>query len=77
MTTSIVVIPAEGAGLCPASESRNPVINAVRGLTPAVVYWVPAGARPLEAGSLGRDDSQLRLPAPLPVMTRETLRSSP
>jgi hypothetical protein len=77
MTRSIVVIPAERAGLRPASESRNPVINAVRGLTPAVVYWVPARARPPEAGSLGRDDSQLRLPAPLPAVRRERLRSSP
>src|SRR5262249_37090796 len=30
--------------------------------TRAVVYWVPARARPAEPGSLGRDDSQMRLP---------------
>src|SRR5205809_1025404 len=42
---------------CPASESRNPVIRAVRAFTPAVDYWVPARARPVEPGSLGRDDS--------------------
>jgi sulfonate transport system ATP-binding protein len=41
------VIPAERAGLCPASESRNPVNDAVNGLTQDVVYWAPARARPL------------------------------
>src|SRR2546423_4676728 len=54
--TSAPVIPAERAGHCPASESRNPVIKAVRGFTPAVDYWVPARASPVEPGSLGRDD---------------------
>src|SRR6266550_7721654 len=38
------------------SESRNPVNKAVRAVTPAVDYWVPARASPVEAGSLGRDD---------------------
>jgi hypothetical protein len=54
------VIPAERAGLRPASESRNPVIKAVRAFTPAVDYWVPARARPVEPGALGRDDSHMR-----------------
>ena len=54
---SVPVIPAERAGLRPASESRNPVIKAVRAFTPAVDYWVPARASPVEPGSLGRDDS--------------------
>src|SRR5256714_5645047 len=56
-TASVPVILAERAGLRPASESRNPVIKAVRGFTPAVDYWVPARASPVEPGSLGRDDS--------------------
>src|SRR5207237_1097048 len=55
--TSLLVIPAEGAGFCPASESRNPVIKAARTFTPAVDYWVPAHASPVEPGSLGWDDS--------------------
>ena len=37
------VIPAN-PGACPG-ESRNPVINAVRAFTSAVVYWVPARGR--------------------------------
>src|ERR1700737_3440142 len=41
-------------GARPASESRNPVIKAVRSFTPAVDYWVPARASPGWAGSLGR-----------------------
>jgi hypothetical protein len=49
------VIPAN-PGLAPG-ESRNPVINAVRAFTSAVVYWVPARARPAQPGSLGRDDT--------------------
>ena len=53
----VPVIPAERAGLRPASVSRNPVIKAVRAFTPALDYWVPARASPLEPGSLGRDDS--------------------
>jgi hypothetical protein len=55
--TSLPVIPAEQAGLPPASESRNPVIKEVRAFTPAMDYWVPARAIPVEPGSLGRDDS--------------------
>jgi hypothetical protein len=55
--TSLLVIPAERAGFRPASESRNPVIKPVRTFTPAVDYWVPARASPVEPGSLGRDDS--------------------
>ena len=54
------VIPAERAGLRPASESRNPVIKAAAAFTPAVDYWVPARARPVEPGALGRDDSHMR-----------------
>jgi len=54
--TSAPVIPAEQAGLRPASESRNPVTEAVAAYTPAVDYWVPARASPVELGSLGRDD---------------------
>jgi len=43
-TTSMHVIPAEQAGLSPASESRNPVTNALSGFTQAIVYcW---GGRP-------------------------------
>ena len=42
-------------GLDPG-ESRNPVIKVVRAFTPAVDYWVPARASPVEPGSLGRDD---------------------
>jgi hypothetical protein len=58
VTTSLSVIPAERAGLLrPASESRNPVIKIRCCLTPAVDYWVPARASPVEPGSLGRDDS--------------------
>jgi hypothetical protein len=55
--TSVPVIPAKRAGLLPASESRNPVSKTVRAFTSAVDYWVPARASPVEAGSLGRDDS--------------------
>src|ERR1700732_5591464 len=62
--TSLPVIPAERAGLRPASESRNPVIKAVRAFTPAVDYWVPARARPVEPGSLGRDDSPYAIALP-------------
>src|ERR1700730_12914677 len=58
------VIPAERAGLRPASESRNPVIKAVRAFTPAVNYWVPARASPVEPGSLGRDDSPYAIALP-------------
>src|SRR5437763_15445322 len=36
------VIPAEHAGLRPATESRNRAINVVRLCTPAVVYRLPA-----------------------------------
>ena len=54
--TFVPVIPAERAGLRPASVSRNPVTKAVRALTPAVDYWVPARASPVKAGSFGRDD---------------------
>jgi len=36
-----------------------PVIKAVRAFTPAVDYWVPARASPVEPGSLGRDDSPI------------------
>ena len=54
--TSLPVIPAEGDGLRPASESRNPAIKVLRAFTPAVDYWVPARASPVEPGSLGRDD---------------------
>jgi Glutamine amidotransferases class-II len=61
---SVPVIPAERAGLCPASESRNPVTKAVRALTPAVDYWVPARARPVEPASLGRDDSPYAITPP-------------
>jgi hypothetical protein len=54
------VIPAERAGLCSASESRNPVNDTVSGLTEDVVYWVPARARPLGrarlAGTTARCD---------------------
>jgi len=32
-TRSVAVIPAEGAGLRPASEGRNPVTKAVRAFT--------------------------------------------
>ena len=53
--TSLPVIPAD-PGLDPG-ESRNPVIKAVRAFTPAVDYWVPARASPVEPGSLGRDDN--------------------
>src|SRR6266550_4608379 len=56
---STPVIPAERAGLRPASESRNPVTKAVCAFTPAVDYWVPARASPVEPGSLGRDDSHI------------------
>ena len=51
--TSLPVIPAERAGLRPARESRNPVIKAVRAFTPAVDYWVPARARPVERARFG------------------------
>jgi hypothetical protein len=61
--TFVPVIPAERAGLRPASESRNPVTKAVRALTPAVDYWVPARSSPLEPGSLGRDDSPYAIAA--------------
>jgi hypothetical protein len=46
--TPAPVIPADRAGLGPASESRNPVIQAVRAFTPAVDYWVPARASPFD-----------------------------
>src|SRR6516162_2218749 len=63
-------VPGERAGLCPASESRNPVINAVCAFTPAMTespkkcaalfgcpdYWIPARARPHQAASLGGVD---------------------
>ena len=62
--TSLPVIPAERARLRPASESRNPVIKAVRAFTPAVDYWVPARASPAEPGSLGRDDSPYGIALP-------------
>src|SRR6478672_13770104 len=39
----VAVIPAERAGLRPASESRNPVNDAVRAFTQGVVYWVLNG----------------------------------
>src|ERR1700737_3403359 len=45
---SLPVIPAERAGLGPARASRNPVIKAVRAFTPAVDYWVPARASPVD-----------------------------
>jgi hypothetical protein len=51
-------------GLRPATESRNPVIKAVRAFTPAVDYWVPARAIPVEPGSLGRDDSPYAIALP-------------
>src|SRR6516164_5532053 len=51
-----VVILADGAGLCPATESRNPVIDALRAFTPAVESGIPARASQVEARSLGRDD---------------------
>jgi len=62
--TFVPVIPAERAGLRPASESRNPVIKAVRAFTPAVDYWVPARLSPVEPGSLGRDDSPYAIALP-------------
>ena len=50
---SMLVIPAEQAGLHPASESRNPVISAIRAFTSAVagapnasVFWPPPPAHP-------------------------------
>src|SRR5262249_14961082 len=46
--------------LRPASESRNPVNNVIAAFTQSVVYWVPASACPVEPGSLGRDDSNMR-----------------
>src|ERR1700737_4061845 len=52
-------------GFRPASESRNPVIKAVRAFTPAVDYWVPAPASPVEPGSLGRDDNPYAIVLPL------------
>jgi hypothetical protein len=60
-TTPMHVIPAEQAGLCPASESRNPVNYAVSAVTPAIDYWIPARASPLMTGSLGRDDNHMQL----------------
>src|SRR5439155_20953916 len=61
-TTGLRVVPQHPclsfrlseAGLRPANESRNPVIKAVRRFTPAMDYWVPARASPVEPGSLGR-----------------------
>src|ERR1700730_13897089 len=61
--TFVPVIPAERAGLRPASESRNPVTKAVRALTPAVDYWVPAPPAPGEPGrawAVGADGSYRR-----------------
>jgi hypothetical protein len=51
-------------GFRPASESRNPVFKAVRAFTPAVDYWVPARASPVEPGSLGRDDNPYAIALP-------------
>jgi hypothetical protein len=51
-------------GFRPASESRNPVIKAVRAFMPAVDYWVPARASPVEPGSLGRDDNSYAIALP-------------
>src|SRR6478672_8626676 len=59
----VPVIPAERAGLRPASESRIPVTKVVRALTPAVDCWVPARSSPVEPGSLGRDDSPYAIAA--------------
>src|SRR2546423_6748710 len=61
--TFVPVIPAERAGLRPASVSRNPVTKAVRALTPAVDYWVPARASPVAPGPLDRDDSPYAITA--------------
>src|SRR5437588_13088510 len=69
--TSLLVIPAERTGLRPVSESRNPVIEAARAFTPAVDYWVPARASPVEPGSLGRDDSPYAIALPLPRRFRD------
>jgi hypothetical protein len=63
------VIPAERAGLCSASESRNPVNDAVSGLTQDVVYWVPARARPL--GGLAWPGRQLNAITPAQVCRPE------
>jgi len=60
----MAVIPAERAGLRPASESRNPVIDAIHLFTSAVVYWVPALREPGGAGSLGRDDASYGIALP-------------
>src|SRR5437588_9063695 len=74
--TFVPVIPAKRAGLRPASESRNPVIKAVRAFTSAVDYWIPARASPVDGvpadlvggvpqpGSLGRDDSPYAIALP-------------
>jgi ethanolamine ammonia-lyase small subunit len=51
-------------GFRPATESRNPVIKAIRAFTPAVDYWVPARASPVEPGSLGRDDNPYAIGLP-------------
>src|SRR3984893_1921422 len=47
-----------------AGEGGNPVIKAVRAFTPAVDYWVPARASPVEPGSLGRDDNPYAIALP-------------
>jgi len=54
------VIPAERAGLRPASESRNPVIKAVRAFTPAVNYWVPAVRARLSRARLAGTTAHMR-----------------
>jgi len=61
---SSAVIPAERPGLCPGSESRNPVLRTGSMITSAWGYWVPARASPAEPGSLGRDDSSYAIAPP-------------
>src|ERR1700737_4544909 len=70
--TSVPVIPAERAGLGPASESRNPVTKTLRAFPPVMDYWVPARASPVEPGSLGWDDSPYAIALPAMITVCES-----
>jgi hypothetical protein len=70
--TSVPVIPAERAGLGPASESRNPVTKTLRAFPPVMDYWVPARASPVEPGSLGLDDSPYAIALPAMITVCES-----
>jgi hypothetical protein len=54
------VIPAERAGLCPASEEPESSIPPHFDYAATSDYWIPARASPAQPGSLGRDDRHMR-----------------